>query len=225
MIEIAPSILSADFTCLGEQIHLVEQAGASLIHIDVMDGRFVPNITVGPLIVEAARRSTALPLDVHLMIVEPERYLEEFAAAGANLISVHVEATPHLHRALTRIRELGCQAGIALNPATPLVAVEEGLAYADYVLVMSVNPGFGGQQFIPSSCEKVRRLDHLIRQRGLPVRIEIDGGISPENLEQVIASGAHMIVAGSAIFGAPDPAAVVRQMLNIARQQQARAFT
>lgn len=224
MIQIAPSILSADFTRLGEQINLVEQAGAALIHIDVMDGHFVPNITVGPLIVEAARRSTGLPLDVHLMIVEPERYLEDFAAAGANLISVHVEATPHLHRALSRIRELGCQAGIVVNPATPLSAIEEGLEYADYVLVMSVNPGFGGQAFIPSSYEKVRRLERMIRDRRLPVRIEMDGGISTDNLERVIACGAQIIVAGSAIFGAPDPAAVVRQMLDIARRQQRRAL-
>jgi ribulose-phosphate 3-epimerase len=223
MIQIAPSILSADFTRLGEQLALVEQAGAGLIHIDVMDGRFVPNLTVGPLIVEAARRSTSLPLDVHLMIVEPERYLEDFAAAGANLVSVHVETSPHLHRTLSRIRELGCQAGIVLNPATPLSAIEEGLEYADYVLVMSVNPGFGGQKFIPSSCDKVRRLAHLIRGRRLPARIEIDGGISTDNLEQVIACGAEMIVAGSAIFGAPDPAAVVRQMLDIARRQPWRA--
>lgn len=222
MIQIAPSILSADFTRLGEQLALVEQAGAGLIHIDVMDGRFVPNITVGPLIVEAARRSTNLPLDVHLMIVEPERYLDDFAAAGANFMSVHVETSPHLHRTLSRIRELGCQAGIVLNPATPLSAIEEALAYADYVLVMSVNPGFGGQKFIPSSYDKVRRLARLIDRQRLPVRIEIDGGISTENLEQVIACGADIIVAGSAIFGAPDPAAVVRQMLDIARRQSRR---
>ena len=194
-----------------------------MIHIDVMDGRFVPNITVGPLVVKAARRSTSLPLDVHLMIVEPERYLEDFAAAGANLISVHVETSPHLHRTLSRIRELGCQAGIVLNPATPLSAIAEGVECADYVLIMSVNPGFGGQTFIPSSCDKVRRLERMIRERRLPARIEIDGGISTDNLEQVIACGAEMIVAGAAIFGAPDPAAVVRQMLDIARRQPWRA--
>jgi len=222
MIEIAPSILSADFTRLGEQIAMVEQAGASLIHIDVMDGQFVPNITIGPLVVEAARRSTNLPLDAHLMIIEPENYLENFAQAGANLISIHVEATPHLHRLLTRIRELGCQPGIAINPATPLSALEEALEFADYVLIMSVNPGFGGQTFISSALTKVRKLAQMIRDRRLPVRIEIDGGISMKNLPEVMASGAEMIVAGSAIFGAPDPAAMVRQMVEIARGQQRR---
>jgi ribulose-phosphate 3-epimerase len=220
MIQIAPSILSADFTRLGEQIATVEQAGAGLIHVDVMDGRFVPNITIGPLIVQAARRSTSLPLDVHLMIVEPERYVEDFAAAGADFISVHVETSPHLHRTLSRIRELGRHAGIVVNPATPLSAIEEALEYADYVLIMSVNPGFGGQKFIPSSLDKVRRLDRMIGERKLPVRIEIDGGISLTNLEQVIACGAQMIVAGSAIFAAPDPAAVVRQMLDVARRSE-----
>jgi ribulose-phosphate 3-epimerase len=223
MIEIAPSILSADFTRLGEQIAMVEQAGASLIHLDVMDGQFVPNITMGPLVVEAARRSTNLPLDAHLMIIEPENFLEDFAQAGANLISVHVEATPHLHRLLTRIRELGCQPGIAINPATPLGAMEEALEFADYVLIMSVNPGFGGQTFISSAIAKVQKLAQVIRDRRLSVRIEIDGGISVKNLPEVIASGAEMIVAGSAIFGAPDPAAVVRQMVEIARGQQRRA--
>jgi ribulose-phosphate 3-epimerase len=223
MIEIAPSILSADFTRLGEQIAMVEQAGASLIHLDVMDGQFVPNITMGPLVVEAARRSTNLPLDAHLMIIEPENFLEDFAQAGANLISVHVEATPHLHRLLTRIRELGCQPGIAINPATPLSAMEEALEFADYVLIMSVNPGFGGQTFISSALTKVQKLAQVIRDRRLSVRIEIDGGISVKNLPEVIASGAEMIVAGSAIFGAPDPAAVVRQMVEIARGQQRRA--
>lgn len=224
MIKIAPSILSADFTRLGEQIQRVDEAGAGLIHIDVMDGRFVPNITVGPLVVQAARRTTGLPLDAHLMIVQPERYVEDFAAAGADMISVHVEASPHLHRTLSRIRELGCQAGVALNPGTPLSAIEEGLPYADYVLLMSVNPGFGGQTFIESSYDKLRRLSQMIGDRGLPARIEIDGGISTENLEQVIACGAQLIVAGSAIFSAPDPAEAIHQMLDIARRQLQRAF-
>lgn len=222
MIQIAPSILSADFTRLGEQIQLVERAGAALIHVDVMDGRFVPNITVGPLVVEAVRRVTDLPLDVHLMIVEPERYIEDFVQAGANLISVHVEASPHLHRTLTRIRELGCQAGAVLNPATPLSAVEEVLPLADYVLIMSVNPGFAGQTFIPSSLYKVRRLDRLIQDRQLKTRIEIDGGISTANVDQVVTAGAEMLVAGSAIFAAPDPAAVIREMLELAHRAQAR---
>jgi ribulose-phosphate 3-epimerase len=218
MIHIAPSILSADFARLGEHVALVERAGASLIHIDVMDGRFVPNITVGPLVVEAVRRVTALPLDVHLMIVEPDRYLEDFARAGADYISVHVEASPHLHRVLTRIRELGCQAGVALNPATPLWAVEEALEYADFVLLMSVNPGWGGQQFIPASLERARRLRAMIRERGLATRIEMDGGIGVDNLLDVLEGGVEMIVAGSAIFSAPDPAQVVAEMVELVRR-------
>ncbi len=217
MIHIAPSILSADFARLGEQIALVERGGASLIHIDVMDGRFVPNITVGPLVVEAVRRATALPLDVHLMIVEPDRYVEDFARAGANYISIHVEASPHLHRTLTRIRELGCRAGVALNPATPLWAVEEALGYADFVLLMSVNPGWGGQSFIPASLERARRLRAMIRERNLPTLIEMDGGIGPENLRDVLEGGVQIVVAGSAIFGAPDPAQVVAKMVELAR--------
>lgn len=223
MIELAPSILSADFARLGEQIALVERAGAHLIHVDVMDGRFVPNLTVGPLIVEAVRRVTRLPIDVHLMIVEPERYLEAFARAGAQLISVHLEASPHLHRTLNRIRELGCRAGIAINPATSLALLEEVLDQADYVLVMSVNPGFGGQPFIPAALDKVRRLAKMIYERGLPTRIEIDGGIGLENFTDVVAAGARMIVAGSAIFAAPDPAAVVRKMLELAGSFEASA--
>jgi ribulose-phosphate 3-epimerase len=223
MIELAPSILSADFARLGEQVTLVERAGAHLIHVDVMDGRFVPNLTVGPLIVEAVRRVTRLPIDVHLMIVEPERHLDAFVRAGAQLISVHLEASPHLHRTLSRIRELGCRAGIAINPATSLALLEEALDAADYVLVMSVNPGFGGQRFIPAALDKVRRLAKMIHQRGLPTRIEIDGGIGPENVADVVAAGARMIVAGSAIFAAPDPAAVVGKMLELARSFEAHA--
>ncbi len=223
MIELAPSILSADFARLGEQIALVERAGAHLIHVDVMDGRFVPNLTVGPLVVEAVRRVTSLPIDVHLMIVEPERYLEAFAQAGAELISVHLEASPHLHRTLNRIRELGCRAGIAINPATSLTVLDEALDEADYVLIMSVNPGFGGQRFIPAALEKVRRLAEMIGRRHLPTRIEIDGGIGLDNLADVLSAGARMIVAGSAIFAAPDPAAVVGKMLELARSFEARA--
>lgn len=223
MIELAPSILSADFARLGEHVALVERAGAHLIHVDVMDGRFVPNLTVGPLIVEAVRRVTRLPIDVHLMIVEPERHLDAFARAGAQLISVHLEASPHLHRTLSRIRELGCRAGIAINPATSLALLEEALDDADYVLVMSVNPGFGGQRFIPAALDKVRRLAKMIQRRRLPTRIEIDGGIGLENFADVVAAGARMIVAGSAIFGAPDPAAVVGKMLELARSFEAHA--
>ncbi len=217
MVEIAPSILSADFTRLAEEIHGVDEAGANLIHVDVMDGRFVPNITIGPMVVKAIRRVTKLPLDIHLMIVEPERYLEDFAANGANLISVHVEASVHLHRTLQKIREMGCKSGIAVNPATSLVGIEEALEFADYVLIMSVNPGFGGQQFIKSSLEKVRRLAKMIYQRGLGTRIEIDGGISASNLGDVISAGAQMIVAGSAIFGTPDPGKAVRRFCEVAR--------
>jgi len=225
MIEIVPSILSADFARLGEQISLVERAGASLIHIDVMDGRFVPNITVGPLVVEAVRRATSLPLDVHLMIVEPEKYIADFSRAGADYISVHVEANPHLHRMLTYIRELGCKAGIAINPATPLSAIEETLELADFVLLMSVNPGFGGQDFIPSSLGKARRLRRMISECGLKTRIEMDGGIGLENLREVMASGVEMIVAGSAIFGARDPAKIVSNMVQLARSFEARVLS
>src|SRR5262245_14807440 len=174
-IRIAPSILSADFAVLGEQIKAVERGGAGLIHIDVMDGHFVPNITIGPLIVKAARRVTDLPLDCHLMISDPDKYIEAFAKAGANLISVHVEAVAHLHRTLTAIRELGCGPGVVLNPATPLVAIEEALPFVDYVLVMSVNPGFGGQSFIGTSLDKLSRLRGMIDARGLDTQIEVDG--------------------------------------------------
>jgi ribulose-phosphate 3-epimerase len=223
MIDIAPSLLSADFARLGEQIAQVENAGATLLHVDVMDGQFVPNITMGPLVVEAVRRASRLPLDCHLMIIEPQNFIEDFARAGADMISVHVEATPHLHRLLTRIRELGCQPGIAINPATPLALLEDALEYADYVLIMSVNPGFGGQSFIRSSLTRVRRTAKMVRDQGLETRIEIDGGISTKNLAAVIDSGAEVIVAGSAIFATPDPASAVRAMLEIARGSQLKA--
>ncbi len=212
MIELAPSILSADFTRLGEQLATVERAGANLVHVDVMDGHFVPNLTVGPFIVEWVRRATKLPIDTHLMIEDPDKYIGAFAKAGAQMISVHPEATYHLHRTLNYIRQAGCQPGVVLNPATPLAAIEEILADVDYVLLMSVNPGFGGQQFIPSSLDKLRRLALLIRERGLQVRLEIDGGISPENAAEVVAAGAEILVAGSAIFGQSDPAAAVREL-------------
>jgi ribulose-phosphate 3-epimerase len=220
MVEIAPSILSADFTRLGEQVAAVERAGAAYIHVDVMDGHFVPNLTVGPLIVTAVRRATGLPIDTHLMIERPDEFIAEFARAGAQMISVHPETTYHLHRTLSYIRQAGCRAGVALNPATPLAAVEEVLEAVDYVLLMSVNPGFGGQQFIPSALDKLRRLRALIGSRGARVRIEVDGGIGPENAAEVVAAGAEILVAGAAIFGAPDPAEAMRQLLSAASEKQ-----
>jgi len=212
MIEIAPSILSADFTRLGQQIEIVEGAGASLLHVDVMDGRFVPNITVGLPVVKAISRATQLPIDAHLMIVEPGRYAEQFVKAGAQMVSIHIEADPHAHRTLSAIRAAGAQAGVAINPATPLSALDEALKFADYVLLMSVNPGFGGQAFIPESLDKVRRLRKMIDERGLKARIEIDGGIDAENIAEVASAGAEIIVSGSAIFGAPDPAVALRRL-------------
>ena len=212
MIEIAPSILSADFTKLGQQIEVVEGAGASLLHVDVMDGRFVPNITVGLPVVKAISRATQLPIDAHLMIVEPGRYAEQFVKAGAQMVSIHIEADPHAHRTLSAIRAAGAQAGIVVNPATPLSALDEAIKFADYVLLMSVNPGFGGQEFIPESLDKVRRLRKMIDERGLKARIEIDGGIDAENIAEVASAGAEIIVSGSAIFGTPDPAVALRKL-------------
>ena len=212
MIEIAPSILSADFTKLGQQIEIVEGAGASLLHVDVMDGRFVPNITVGLPVVKAISRATQLPIDAHLMIVEPGRYAEQFVKAGAQMVSIHIEADPHAHRTLSAIRAAGAQAGIVVNPATPLSALDEAIKFVDYVLLMSVNPGFGGQEFIPESLDKVRRLRKMIDERGLKARIEIDGGIDAENIAEVASAGAEIIVSGSAIFGAPDPAVALRKL-------------
>ncbi len=198
---IAPSILSADFARLGEELAAVERAGADLIHVDVMDGRFVPNITIGPLVVEAARRATKVPLDVHLMIVEPERYIEEFARAGASRIAVHAEACPHLHRTLQQIEKTGAMPAVALNPSTPLAAIEEVLTNVGMVLIMSVNPGFGGQSFIPQALDKIRRLRAIAEARGLAFDIEVDGGVKGENAAAIRAAGANVLVAGSAIFG------------------------
>ena len=203
MVQILPSILSADFRCLGQQIAEVEQAGADRIHVDVMDGRFVPNITIGPLVVEAVRKSTSLPLDVHLMIVEPERYLADFASAGADIILVHQEACPHLHRTVEQIKQLDKQAGVVLNPSTPIASLEDVIDILDQVLIMSVNPGFGGQRFIASSTHKVRRLQQLLQEREARAAIEIDGGIDPTTAPAVVAAGASLLVAGSAVFGAP----------------------
>lgn len=212
MIDIAPSILSADFTKLGEAISIVENAGATVLHVDVMDGHFVPNITIGLPVVRSIRRATGMIIDTHLMIAEPGRYAVEFAQAGADMVSVHVEADPHLHRTLCSIRDSGAKAGIAINPATPLSALDEALQYADFVLLMSVNPGFGGQKFVPGSLDKLRRLRGTILEKGLNVRIEIDGGIDENNAADVVDAGAEILVAGTAIFGKEDPAAAVRQL-------------
>lgn len=211
-IDIAPSILSADFSRLGHEIEAVEGGGATLLHVDVMDGHFVPNITIGLPVVKSIVRSTQLPLDAHLMISEPDRYAEQFVRAGAKMVSVHFEADAHLHRTIMSIKSAGAEAGVAINPATPVGALEEALNFADYILVMSVNPGFGGQQFIPASLDKVRRLRRMIDERNRNVRIEIDGGIDLINVAEVVAAGADIIVAGSAIFGAPDLQLAVRGM-------------
>ena len=211
-IEIAPSILSADFSRLGAEIAAVERGGATILHIDVMDGHFVPNITIGLPVVQSIAKSTRLPIDAHLMISEPGRYAEQFVTAGASMVSVHVEADAHLHRTLMSIRNAGAMPGVVLNPSTPIVAIEEALHFVDYVLVMSVNPGFGGQKFIPESVEKVRRLRQTIDGRGLNVRIEIDGGIDRNNIDTVVAAGAEIIVAGSAIFGTSDPEIAVKEL-------------
>jgi ribulose-phosphate 3-epimerase len=212
MVEIAPSILSADFTRLGEEIASVERGGAGVIHVDVMDGHFVPNITVGLPVVKAVKRATQLPIDTHLMITKPGLYAEQFVEAGASMVSVHVEIDLHLNRTLMAIKEKGALAGVAINPATPLVMLEEALPFADYILLMSVNPGFGGQKFIPTSLDKLRRLRRMIDERGLSTRIEIDGGIDRKNIAQIVAAGAEIIVAGSAVFNEPDPAQAVREL-------------
>jgi len=218
VVDIAPSILAADFTHLGEAIAAVERGGATIVHVDVMDGHFVPNITVGLPVVRSLARATRLPLDTHLMISEPGRYAEQFVEAGAQMVSVHVEIDPHLHRTLTAIKAKGAQAGIAINPATPLAALEEALPFADFVLLMSVNPGFGGQHFIPTSLDKLRRLRRMIDERGLKTRIEIDGGIDKSNIAEVVSAGAEIIVAGTAVFGQGDAARAVRELLDATAQ-------
>jgi ribulose-phosphate 3-epimerase len=208
VIKIAPSILSADFAALGADIARVESAGADQLHVDVMDGRFVPNITIGPPVVAAVRKRTRLPLDVHLMIVEPERYISEFVAAGADMVTIHLEACTHLQRALAQIRELGAKAGVALNPSTPAAALEYVLDDLDLVLVMSVNPGFGGQSFIPSAHRKIREVRTLLGAR--PVEVSVDGGVKAGLAKSLAEDGASVLVAGSAIFGAADPGEALR---------------
>jgi ribulose-phosphate 3-epimerase len=209
---IAPSLLSADCGRLAEEVRAVEAAGADMLHLDVMDGRFVPNITIGPAVVAAVKKSASVPLDVHLMIAEPERYIEAFAAAGADVITVHAEATPHLQRAVSRIRELKKKAGVSLNPSTSLSAVEWVLHDVDMVLIMSVNPGFGGQAFLPSSLGKIELLRSQLSRAKLDVDIQVDGGIKADNVGEVVAAGANVIVSGSGIFGTPDYRKTMEQM-------------
>ena len=208
-IRIAPSILSADFGRLAEEVRAAEAAGADWIHVDVMDGRFVPNITIGPLVVEAVRKATRLPVDTHLMIVEPERYVEAFAKAGSDLVVVHAEVSPHLHRTLQAIRAAGARPGVSLNPATPLESIEYVLGDLDLVLLMTVNPGFGGQSYIPAVTEKIRRLRRMAVERGLSFEIEVDGGIKASTVGEAAAAGANVFVAGTAVFGAPDYRAAI----------------
>ena len=211
-VRIAPSILSADFAALGDGIAAVERGGADLIHVDVMDGHFVPNITIGPAVVRAIRRVTKLPLDVHLMIMDPDRFIDAFAAAGAAMISVHVEVLPHLHRTVHAVKALGVKAGVVLNPATPIVALEQIAGDVDYVLVMSVNPGFGGQAFIPRSESKVRDVRALLDRAGNAAPVEIDGGIDSATAPRVVAAGARILVAGAAIFHTSDPERATREL-------------
>jgi ribulose-phosphate 3-epimerase len=219
-LEIAPSILSADFAHLAREIEKVESAGADLIHLDIMDGHFVPNITIGPPVVASIRKITRLPLDAHLMIEKPERYLDDFIRAGVNWLSVHVESDAHLDRTLHHLQENGVRAGVALNPGTSLSLLEEILPLADYILIMTVNPGFGGQKFIPSTLKKIRKLREFVVSNDYRIRIEVDGGIGPDNLHAVLTAGAEIIVTGSAVFSSQkDASEAVREMKGIAEQQ------
>jgi len=209
---IAPSILSADFGRLAEEIKRAEQAGADMIHIDVMDGCFVPNITIGPLIVEAVKKATMLPLDVHLMIIQPEKYIEDFVKAGADILTVHVEACPHLHRTVWQIKESGIRAGVSLNPATSLSSIEEIIYDIDLILIMSVNPGFGGQKFIPSTLDKINRAKKMILSNKLQTVIEVDGGVKLENAKKIVQAGADILVMGSAFFEQKDYKIFMKQL-------------
>jgi ribulose-phosphate 3-epimerase len=211
-VRIAPSILSANFAALGEAIAAVERGGADLIHVDVMDGHFVPNLTIGPPVVRSLRKVARVPLDVHLMIEEPDRYLEAFVTAGAAMISVHVEVLPHLHRTIQAIKELGARAGVALNPSTPVGALEAIAGDVDHVLVMSVNPGFGGQTFIPRSESKIRAVRALLDRQGNAAPIEVDGGIDRSNAARIVEAGASILVAGTSIFGTGDPERATREL-------------
>ncbi|MEA2162916.1 MAG: ribulose-phosphate 3-epimerase [Thermoanaerobaculia bacterium] len=213
-IRIAPSLLSADFSRLGEELRDIETGGADLVHLDVMDGHFVPNLTIGPAIVKACRKETTLLFDCHLMIAEPQRYIGAFLDAGANMISIHQEAEPHLQRALQLIRDGGAKAGIAINPATPAESLTTAIEFCDFVLVMTVNPGFGGQKFIEPVVGKIRQIAQMIRERGVAVDIEVDGGIDPATAPLVVAAGASILVAGSAVFGKPDRKSAMEAIRN-----------
>lgn len=214
MFQLAPSILSADFTRLGEEIKAVQEGGATVLHVDVMDGRFVPNITIGLPVVKSLRKVTDMTIDCHLMIVEPSIYAVQFVEAGANMVSVHVEADVHLQRTLTAVREAGAASGVAINPGTPLSSLDEVLPYADFVLLMSVNPGFGGQSFVPTMLDKVKRLKATIEERGLDTKIEIDGGIGEKNVAEVVEAGVDIAVAGSAVYGKGTPTESARRIID-----------
>jgi ribulose-phosphate 3-epimerase len=217
-VRLSPSVLAADFAQLGQEIARVEAAGADFLHLDVMDGHFVPNLTMGLPVISAVKRVTRLPLDVHLMIEDPDRYLEAFVKAGASMVTVHAEVLPHLHRTLTRIRELGAKAGVAINPSTPVAALTEVVNEIDHIVIMSVNPGFTGQSFIPRSVEKVRAARQLLTAAGSSADIEVDGGVDVGNAGVLVAAGATILVAGAAIFGAADPAAATRALRDAAER-------
>ncbi|TSK04331.1 MAG: ribulose-phosphate 3-epimerase [Geobacter sp.] len=218
MKKIAPSILSADFARLGEEIKAIEAAGADYVHVDVMDGQFVPNITIGPLIVEAARRATTLPLDVHLMIVDPDRYIPDFAKAGSDIIVVHAEATNHLHRTVQLIKSFGKKAGVSLNPATPLNVLDYVMEELDLILLMTVNPGFGGQSFIEACIPKIQTLRSTMDRRGIEAELEVDGGVKIDNIARIAHAGADVFVAGSAVFNSPDYAATIAELKKRAKE-------
>jgi ribulose-phosphate 3-epimerase len=222
-MKISPSILSADFCRLGDEVRALEKAGADYIHVDVMDGHFVPNLTIGPAIVKAVRRGTSLPLDVHLMMERPDVFLSDFAKAGANILTVHVEAVTHLHRTLSEIKKYGMRAGVSLNPSTPVCLIEPALDYADLVLVMSVNPGFGGQELIPEVLPKIKEIRRLITRKGRPVELEVDGGIKVDNIGAVADAGADVFVSGSGIFGTPDYAKTIAAMRGNISPQRAQS--